>query len=306
MKKIFVLLACACLPALLSAQPKVTDQELTKKLQEAVAAQTPKSQNAAERAVFPLSMRVATTGVNVKYKNDIKEMATRRNCTAVLIHPHWLLASRVCEGTEPTFDYIENSTGDMDTYRVTSRYSNGFRLSVGETEYDVPVAFGNEQVFLLFVGHNYNLEAAFKKYPHAKVFIPREGNTLQDYRNMQFVINRKSIGFDSRVVGQRTLKDCYENGCVTVKNGLRDFNAYAGDPLFMRLNVTPQTQEDFLAGFNYSTVKGEKRGRSADYHDFTPKTYEFIKNTISENNPDDWKELNLHIVRDFSYTYKYK
>lgn len=295
-RKIFsFLLAFALGPGLFAAtQEQALSEALQQEAQNQQALKMQHSVSAHDKGVIPIKVTV-NAYIDSKYVNNDP---LEKECQAVRISSHYLLASMACVGLSDygtIMHYIgANSEAIKAKYKVSRSIMN---VKIGGETIDGKniVSSRDEKVFLIRIDpNNENLKKIVQNKPAVNLFVAKDPQILKNlFSNVQ--INRERLCTSDRVCADVEIADvCTETGCFKLK--WKMIRGDSGDPIF-GLNPEDSTEE-FLLGFNAADVEIDQRQAGRDYYFFSATLAQFLQKNIEKVSDLDWKQIKRKMVNE--------
>ena len=229
-------------------------------------------------------------------------------CKAYALDSNWLILSGTCMRYSPDpVQIYEPTYYERDGREIDSDFSVG--------NYSIPAknyAY-NDDVMLLWTG-DANTAKFLSELPKVNVLAVSSPNKLFALNDVNtFKINTARLG--TNAIRERKLKtNSIKGNMLQLEEGATDLSGTATDPLFL---VTPSGRE-FLAGYNdgilgyalqitFNDIVNTFDGRtSKDYFTLSEKDLNFIKKTVLEQRPGDWKRIKNRLFLDQTATPYFK
>lgn len=295
-RKIFsLLLAFALGPGLFAAtQEQALSKALEQKAQNQQSLKMQHSANAHNKGVIPIKVTVNAYIDSDYVDNDplVKE------CQAVRISSHYLLASMACVGLSgygTIRHYAGAGGGPIKAKYKVSRSIMNVRIDGEVIDGKNIVSSTDEKVFLIRIDPaNEKLKKIVQNKPAVNLFVAKNPQILKNlFSNVQ--INRERLCTPGRVCADVEISDvCTETGCF--KLNWKMIRGDSGDPIF-GLNPEKSTEE-FLLGFNAADVAIDERQAGRDYYFFSDTLAQFLQKNIEKVSDLDWKQIKRKMVNE--------
>ncbi|WP_428065546.1 hypothetical protein [Candidatus Avelusimicrobium facis] len=288
-----VLSGLACLSGTAGAvsAEKAVEQALRSKQKELLMSP---STNAREN-VIPIEITVGASFVDsIEDRNDplVKE------CPAVRISSHFLLASMACVGMSE-YGKLYKSGGGSGDIHISNQKVNRWIINAKIDDNVIPgkdVFYSRaDKLILIYINPaNPALAKIIQPKPAVNLFVPKNPQSLKNTFSKK-QLNRESFCLPGRTCADVSVSQvCNENGCF--KLGFKFINGDSGDPVF---GLNPElSTEEFLMGFNKTDVEVTSRQSGSWYWFFTQNSVNFIKRSIEKKYPKDWSQIQKKIINE--------
>lgn len=294
-RKLFIIFAA--LGLMIPSAKAASQKDLDKALEQAVSRQQqvlPMSPSplAHKKGVLPIKLTVGAYFTEADADND----SLVKECPAVRISSHYLLASMACVGLSDTgtlYRYTGAGGGYNKSEQKVVRWIENVKIGKQIISKD-NIAYSKESKLILvrIDPENKELKEAVQSKPAVNLFIPKNPQLLKStFSNIK--LNREELICSGRTCANVKISDvCTETGCFRL--GWKFIDGDTGDPVF-GLNPAKSTEE-FLLGFNLTDVKVTDRQAGRDYHFFSANTIKFLQENIQTKSPADWEQIKKKMV----------
>ena len=246
----------------------------------------------AHKNVIPLKITVDSMFTDV----DAKGSRLVKDCPAVRISSHYLLASMACVGLSDTgtlFSY--RGAGDVpeESQEKVIRWIENVKIGKQVISKENIAASKDSKLFLIRIDpNNQALRDAIQQKPAANLFIPKNPQMLKSTFS-EVKLNREILVCSERTCATVNISNvCTESGCFRL--GWKFIDGDTGDPVF-GMNPDVSTEE-FLLGFNLTDVDVKKRQSGRDYQFFSQETVKFLQDNVQPQSPKDWEQIKRKMV----------
>ena len=291
---VFLFLVSLLCPAVFAS----SQEALTKALEQAAVSQKPlpmqHSANAHNKGVIPIKGTVDAY-VNSAYADNSPLV---KDCQAVRISSHYLLASMACVGLSERgiiYHYAGAGSAPQKTTPKVTRTIEQVRINGEVVDADHIIASKENKVFLIRIDpNNENLRKTIQNKPAVNLFIAKDPQTMKTiFSSVQ--VNRERLCLPSRVCAEVEITDvCTESGCFRL--GWKLIRGDSGDPVF---GLIPQlSTEEFLLGFNAADVVIDQRKAGRNYYFFPSEMAQFLQENIEKDSAEDWAQIKRKMVNE--------